>query len=105
MLGFQATPLRQIILNCMTSVLTSNIKLKLSLYLKTLIFLYRNPFIVPSRRTVFGRFRRLHDRLEDEDLDQDEDDSTEPYILTDEEILYKHWKLSVHKILLNLYKV
>ena len=60
------------------------------------MFFFRNPFAVPSRKTVFGRFRRLLDRPDDLDPD-DEDDLAEPYILTDDEILYKHWKLAVSK--------
>jgi len=52
----------------------------------------RNPFNSKSRRSAFGRFHRLS---EDFGQNESEDELAEPYVLQEEEILYKHWKLSV----------
>jgi hypothetical protein len=51
-----------------------------------------------KRRRIFGRFRRLSEsgnQEDDAEIMVDNEDSIEPKILSDEELLHKYWKLVV----------
>ena len=52
-----------------------------------------------QRSSVFGRFRRLSESVDGRyESDERDEDSMEPHILSEEEIMHKYWKISVRDI-------